>query len=163
MYEKIGFNRIGEQRRLIMKTIFKVSIVILILSSIVFQYDWMHGNSISKHMSAQQIEMFLLKNAKGKEYEISKITKSIKQGGYYWAEVKEKGQDKVFNVTATETSVVYHDITGVPPLKRTEPPHYSTEIMKKVVKYSFISVLISGVWIFVRWISYKRLISKKVL
>ena len=133
-----------------MKTIFKLSIAILISSCIVYQYDWVYGNTLSKHLAKQEVQIFLLKNLKGKDYEISKINKSIKNGGIYLSEVKIKGKEhnETFIVHSTETSVVYHTLRDIPPLKKAEPLHYSTKVLGKIVAGSFVSLLISGVWVF---------------
>jgi len=129
-----------------MKTILKLSIAILISSCIVYQYDWVYGNPLSKHLAKQEVDIFLLKNLNGKDYEISKINKSIKAGGDYLVEakVKEKEHTEAFYINATETSVVYHTLRDIPPLKKTEPLHYSTKILEKIVAGSFMALLISG-------------------
>jgi len=134
-----------------MKTILKISIVVLILGCVILQYDWMYGNPISKHSAEQEIEMFLLKNSKGKNYEIIHFSKSIKHGGYYLAELKEKGYDETFIITATETSVVYHNLRDIPQLKKSKGTHCSHEIIQKLIASSFISIVISSILILIKW------------
>lgn len=139
-----------------MKVVFKISLVILILSCIAFGYDVLYGNPISKYFATKQIKIFLVENSKGKNFEIIQVNKNIKAGGNYLAIVKEINSGIEYTVVATETTVVYHTLEDVSQLKKSNVSLYSPRVLSKLVICSFISFLISGVWIFVKWITKKE-------